>query len=104
MSSISAVPKMTLEGLIPLVKNCPQLEILDIPMNVRPFDPTLLDGVCNTKLSHLGFSHSPIKSPLQVFRSLTRMFPNLKSVSYDMDTHRELWAELDRLLVGSAYK
>jgi hypothetical protein len=90
--------KMTMEGLIPLVKNCPRLAELTIQLHVEPFDPTLLDGVCNTNISKINFLSSPINSPLQVFHSLIRMFPNLKSVDWSRWRQSgESW-ELNRLL------
>jgi len=95
---------MTLRGLIPLVKQCPRLKMLGIPMHVRPVDPALLDGVYNSRLTDFFSLHSTIHSPTQVFRSLIRMFPNLKWVGYGSDPeYGRSWEEVRRLLDDSAF-
>jgi hypothetical protein len=98
------VTQMTLRGLIPLVKQCPRLKMLGIPMHVRPVDPALLDGVYNSRLTDFFSLHSTIHSPTQVFRSLIRMFPNLKWVGYGSDPeYGKSWEEVRRLLDDSAF-
>jgi hypothetical protein len=88
------VSKMMLTGLVPLIKKCPQLRSLSLPLSVEPVDPALLDGVYNTNIRRLSFLYGRIDSPLQVFHSLIRMFPNLRSIEFN-DHHL---AEVSRLL------
>jgi hypothetical protein len=96
----SVVSKMTLTGLVPLIKKCPQLQSLSLSLDAKPVKPALLDGVYNINICRLSFYGSTISSPLQVFRSLIRMFPNLQSVDYEIPY---CWREVNRLLRDSSY-
>jgi hypothetical protein len=91
------VSKMMLTGLIPLIKKCPQLRLLSLPLSVEPVDPALLDGVHNTNTHCLSVLYGPVDSPLQVFHSLIRMFPNLRYVYFN-DPHSSSWIEVNRRL------
>lgn len=81
------VPKITLSGLIPLVKHCPKLESLSISLDARnpPFsqDQTPGSGVSNPILHSAHFFRSPIDQCYKVAAFLSGIFPNLKSVRAD---------------------
>jgi hypothetical protein len=87
---------MTLTGLVPLIRKWPQLRSLSLPLSVEPVNPALLDGVYNMNIHCLSFLYGRIDSPLHLFRSLIRMFPNLRSVECN-DQHSSSW-EVNRLL------
>lgn len=57
-------PTMTLAGLIPLLKHCPRLSYLDIPLFVKPFDLSLLCGISDSTII-LVFFHFPRSNPLR---------------------------------------
>ncbi|KAF8055208.1 hypothetical protein FPV67DRAFT_1544554 [Lyophyllum atratum] len=89
----SSFPNVTLAGLIPLVKNCPQLTDLSLAVSAIPFSLELLQpGICNTLITSIDFFQlCPIENPVAVFRCLVVMFPNLRSVAgggFDSATNR----------------
>ncbi|RDB20538.1 hypothetical protein Hypma_012490 [Hypsizygus marmoreus] len=96
------VTKMTLEGLIPLVRCCPRLNNLLIALIAKPFDPTLLLGSSNMFIRRLMFVRSPIVSPEKVFRCLVLMFPKLNSAKGSgRREDRQNWQKVDQLLRAS---
>ncbi|RDB21734.1 hypothetical protein Hypma_010795 [Hypsizygus marmoreus] len=88
-------PKMTLEGLIPVLKHCPDLNDLDVTAFWKPFQLRLLEGICNTEIRYINVWKSKIESPIAVFRCLTTMFPKLRMVCYDEDEAD--WGELNEM-------
>jgi len=73
--------KMTLAGLIPLVKQCTKLESLRLGLNAQPFDPSQINNdVFNTNIQELCLETYIVPSPREVFLSLHRIFPNLEYV------------------------
>ncbi|RDB21918.1 hypothetical protein Hypma_010807 [Hypsizygus marmoreus] len=99
-------PNITLEGLIPLLRYCPQLEDLDVSPLLRPFPSRLLRGIgCNTRITDL-IVQVGIENPVSVFRCLVLMFPNIQRIrlSYYYSSQREdfgAYLTLDRLLAES---
>ncbi|RDB27601.1 hypothetical protein Hypma_003826 [Hypsizygus marmoreus] len=73
-------PRMTLAGLIPLVKQCPHLSVLGLPVRLDPFEIKLLSGTSNAKIQCLAVLNKSIASPIAVFRCLVAMFPMLRSI------------------------
>jgi hypothetical protein len=89
-------PRMTLSGLVALVKHCPDLIELNLPLDVKPVDSASLDGICNHRFKSLRFGNSSIITPPdEVVRSLTRMFPNLSSVTVAADDQDGLAEDLE---------
>jgi len=78
-------PVPTLAGLIPLIRHCPQLHYLCVPVAAQPFNHGLLEPeICNTAIRVLELDTSSIQGPpIAVFRCLMRMFPNLTSICCD---------------------
>ena len=72
-------PKMTLAGLIPLVKHCTKLGSVKLRIDAQPFDPSQTE-VSNTSIRKLCLETYIIPSPREVFLSLIRIFPNLECV------------------------
>jgi len=71
--------KMTLAGLIPLVKHCTKLQSVKLRIDAQPFDPNQIE-VSNTSIQKLCLETYIIPSPREVFLSLIRIFPNLECV------------------------
>ncbi|KAG5642743.1 hypothetical protein DXG03_002257 [Asterophora parasitica] len=98
-------PKVTLAGIIPLVKNCPDLDCFLLPISAKPFDIGLLDpGIRNTKITELSLAPSLISEPSRVFRCLIVMFPRLRLLEcpgFD-DTSEEGWQRVQTLVSESA--
>ncbi|KAF8059821.1 hypothetical protein FPV67DRAFT_339324 [Lyophyllum atratum] len=80
------LPRVTLAGLIPLVRYCPRLKDLSLSILAMPFNHQILPhGIRNEAIIDLGLVQSPITSPLLVFPCLMLMFPNLASIDVDLD-------------------
>ncbi|GLB44366.1 hypothetical protein LshimejAT787_1602960 [Lyophyllum shimeji] len=95
-------PKITLAGLIPLIRNCSRLSDLWFSIAARPFDSDLLlPGFCNTRITSLFLHKSTIVSPVGVFRCLVLMFPKLKTIDVVEGEGREGWARVSSLLKES---
>ncbi|KAG5342357.1 hypothetical protein C0989_002830 [Termitomyces sp. Mn162] len=74
--------KMTLSGLIPLIRHCPDLNFLQVSIVADPFEPSLLlPKMFNMNITSLHFTHAHIDKPLAVFRCLVCMFPKLQEVT-----------------------
>ncbi|KAF8075776.1 hypothetical protein FPV67DRAFT_1469185 [Lyophyllum atratum] len=74
--------RVTLAGLIPLIRHCGNLNCLSLPIVAEPFDLELLEnGVCNYKVTRLELGRSPIVDPMGVFPCIMSMFPKLCSIS-----------------------
>lgn len=75
-------PRVTLEGVIPLINLCPRLCDLRITINAHPIPLTKLDGIHNNHIKHISLDHSTVVQPRKVFRSLIRMFPHLVALTH----------------------
>ena len=76
-------PHMTLAGLIPLIKYCPDLYCIRLSIFAKPVDPSLHAGIFNNH-THLLYLRAPrIVTPAEVCRSLVLMFPRLEGVFVD---------------------
>jgi hypothetical protein len=74
----------SLACLIPLAKYCPELSTLRMAFNARPIDLRALYGVNGRKLQSLHvYGDSTILHSRQVTRSLTMLFPSLKSIDVE---------------------
>jgi hypothetical protein len=104
MSMFSGRPKMTLTGLIPLVKHCRRLQYLRLMLDIKPINSTQLDSVSNPLIRTLYLGHcSTISEPGKVARTLIRMFPNLSRVSFSgRGAAKEGFKDLNRLLAATA--
>ncbi|KAG5642651.1 hypothetical protein DXG03_002363 [Asterophora parasitica] len=75
----SIPPNVTLAGLIPLIRHCPELNSFSIPIHAKPFDVNLLQpGDRNMTIEYLHFEASTIEAPAAVYRRLLLMFPKLE--------------------------
>ncbi|KAF9462779.1 hypothetical protein BDZ94DRAFT_1322273 [Collybia nuda] len=88
--------RITLKGLVPLIKTCPLLTTLRLPLLAIPVDLKNLDGARNYAVTKLALEHSVITLPGLVFRTLIVMFPNLSGIEY-------MYTEKDNGLQGQAY-
>lgn len=97
-------PKMTLAGLIPVVKRCRDLEVLDLALHMEAIDSSLLDGVSNSIMDELYLrTSSTIAEPVfALVRTLIALFPSISSVerSEDDDDADGEFDDLDRHLDG----
>jgi hypothetical protein len=101
-------PKATLEGIAQLVKYCPQLHTLTIPICAQPVRHTLLNGVSNDQITDINVDCATIVEPKKLFRSLVRLFPNLTAVHArearrlytreEVTEYRNGWEEINNLL------
>ncbi|KIJ63077.1 hypothetical protein HYDPIDRAFT_29769 [Hydnomerulius pinastri MD-312] len=96
-------PKNTLEGLIPLLKNCPKLRSLAFSLDatsvsISPGRPG--GGVQNTHIDVLALSNSPIADEREVAVFLSDILPNVERIDSDhvSDSNEEKWAEVGRWL------
>ncbi|KAF8055237.1 hypothetical protein FPV67DRAFT_1789232 [Lyophyllum atratum] len=83
-SAVNEPPVVTLAGLFPLIRHCPQLSYLCLTLDAKPFgrdQDVLLSGICNRKLTRLGtLPISLITNPEGVFQCLQLMFPCLTTI------------------------
>ena len=96
-------PTMTLAGLLPLLKRCPNLGQLDISLIAKPFDISLLSGIsCFNAVCQVSFPASVIESPSEVFDCIVLMFPHLRGFAgFNYRWHSvddAAWRELRRLI------
>lgn len=99
--------KMTLAGLIPLVKHCMKLESVRLRVDAQPFDPTQVEEVSNTNIQKLCLETYIIPSPGEVFNSLIRIFPNLEYVYQGSRFRASLswpWDDVNYMLHASAVR
>ncbi|KAG5635119.1 hypothetical protein H0H81_012390 [Sphagnurus paluster] len=75
-------PTLTLAGLIPLVKQCPRLSRLGLPIRAIPFDLSILEPGMSSPLSFLGLQCSTVAAAdaEDVARCLIQLFPQLSSL------------------------
>ncbi|KAG5635578.1 hypothetical protein H0H81_010743 [Sphagnurus paluster] len=82
--NISAHSPVTLQGLLSLVRGCPDLETLTLTLDARmdkfPLHAPPGMGACSPKLTKLRLGHSLIRNPENVALFLADVFPNLKTV------------------------
>ncbi|KAG6846780.1 hypothetical protein H0H93_011932, partial [Arthromyces matolae] len=91
-------PKATCQGLISLVRRCPNLSEISITITANPVATDVLDGACNTIIRriHLGGSR-PKKDDLEgVYRTFLAIFPNLETV--DVWYSHKAWKRINDLL------
>lgn len=101
-------PKVTLEGIISLIKFCPRLSELRITIKACPVPPTILDGIHNHHIKTIALDHSTVVQPKKVFRSLIRIFPRLTAITFREVRHlytveeslayKNGWNEINSLL------
>jgi hypothetical protein len=94
---------MTLAGLLPLIKTCPQLRHICLSLNATQIHQSLLLGVSNPIVEELWLCASPIFIPEKVFRSLIMMFPRLKKVRVYGAAEEDGWSTVNDLLNNSAF-
>ncbi|KAF9465162.1 hypothetical protein BDZ94DRAFT_1296673 [Collybia nuda] len=88
-------PIFTLAGLIPMLKQCVHLNFLSLQLELKPLDTIALEGIRNTHITILYLDrNSTVDYPYHVFRTLTSMFPNLRSVE-TRQNHATLQPEKD---------
>ncbi|OJT13463.1 hypothetical protein TRAPUB_9993 [Trametes pubescens] len=80
-------PSLTLEDLIPLAVNCPELRALGLPLNAEevPDGATLerlLPAPSRSPLFAFTACYAPIENPGQVAHFLARLFPKLRAAVY----------------------
>lgn len=104
--------KVTLPGLVPLLRNCPNLALLGIVVDatVLPISSTRLPGagVRNTSLESLWLADSKITRPSLVASFLSAVAPNIEQiVSWNTpllsgrngkDKYMKRWKEVQRLV------
>lgn len=66
--------KMTSAGLIPVVKHCRNLEVLNLVVRFQPVETSLLDGVSNPSIQKL-LVWGP--SIMDVTRNTVALFPDI---------------------------
>lgn len=95
-------PRITLAGLIALIKHCSHLHFFAIALQLIPVDPALLEGA-NINIFRLSLQTSTLTgdSASQFTRSLMGMFPNLKeidcsSASPSSGTGKDEWLVVQR--------
>jgi hypothetical protein len=72
-------PRLTLTGLVPLIKYCPNLRYINMQIDAKPVPFALLEDARNTSIQTINLQGSAIDKHLGVLRSLLRLFPNLTS-------------------------
>ncbi|KIK95530.1 hypothetical protein PAXRUDRAFT_11391 [Paxillus rubicundulus Ve08.2h10] len=104
--------KVTLQGLIPLLRDCPNLALLGVVLDatVLPDASVRLPGagVRNTSLDSLWLADSKITRPTMVAAFLSAVAPNIEQiVSWNTpllsgregkDKYRKRWREVERLM------
>lgn len=112
-SFYSNIPQITLIGLVPIARNCPNLEYLFLTLDARDPPPLSWDqkpggGCSNTKLSSVQFAKSPVARCQEVAAFLSSLFPSLRTIDCGRNTpEKELrsWKVVeDSLRVFSAVR
>ena len=103
-SEESLRPTMTLAGLIPMLRRCPNLRNLDISLVAKPLDLSLLSGISSSNtIYQVCFPASAIESPSEVFDCIVLMFPHLrrfKGFSYRWGSDDSAaWRDLSLLIL-----
>lgn len=95
----------SLEGLIPLVKHCPELQHLELAFNAKAVNPKALYGVFSRCMRCLFvYKGSTITCPEQVTRVLVMLFPHLASIDTDGGiADYEAWFKVRKWIKQSAY-
>ncbi|KAF9238221.1 hypothetical protein BU15DRAFT_62634 [Melanogaster broomeanus] len=105
-------PKLTLQGLIPLLRGCPNLALLGVVVDARILPPPSARlpgaGVRNMSLESLWLADSVITRPSLVAAFLSAVAPNVEQiVSWNTpllsgksgkDKYRKKWREVERLV------
>jgi hypothetical protein len=105
------VPRITLAGLVPLIKHCPNLCNIYMQIDAKPVPLALLEGVRNTRIQTIVIHGSAIDQPLGVLRSLIHLFPNLVYVDGQLarpsgpmspiqERYNNCWENVNDLLRG----
>jgi len=97
-------PKVTLAGLIPLIRHCHELCDLTLSFSAEPFNMKLLQGASNTEIRRLNGGRCPIVFPVGIFRCLVVMFPNLAVVEcrgFESEEEHGAWEKVRDLLARS---
>ena len=96
-------PTMTLAGLLPLLKGCPNLRSLDISLIAKPIDISRPSGISSSNTVYqVCFPASAMESPSEVFDCIVLMFPHLRGFagfSYRWGSDDDAaWRELCQLI------
>ncbi|KAG6837009.1 hypothetical protein H0H93_016469 [Arthromyces matolae] len=101
-------PAITLQGLIPLVANCPRLSKISIPLQGIPFHPAMpmKSHAFNSRITSITLWPATIQQPKQVFRSLVAIFPSLRQIRVSGIDQQGIsdWRVVRDLLRESAFK
>jgi hypothetical protein len=91
--------KVTLAGLVPLARFCPNLEATWLPFDVSNIERPGRK-FRNRQLTKLGIGYSNIKDAMAVAEFLSDIFPNLCSISCPTQNraHKEKWVEVVKML------
>ncbi|TCD60049.1 hypothetical protein EIP91_010843, partial [Steccherinum ochraceum] len=83
-------PYLTLEGLVPLTRECKRLHTLSVVLNALEGQPEtfLTRDVCSRSLQRLNVGHSWIKDPLGAAVLLSHLAPYLESIKWFSQTTR----------------
>ena len=98
--------RITLEGYVPLLQNCPRLSQIRVATACKSFDTRkapLPPGLCNSNLTDIHFPQSSIESSAEcIFRCLILMFPNLQylAIPYNFPSEeaRKSWTDRRQLV------
>lgn len=102
-------PCMTTAGLIPLARNCSQLQSLTLPLDLTNVDDVLTKGKDSKPITHLAlrklsFGHITEMEAIAPFiRKVVGIFPNVESIdcttidgSHPVDVKNSIYGEEDR--------
>ncbi|KAG6846933.1 hypothetical protein H0H93_011023, partial [Arthromyces matolae] len=93
-------PELTLAGLIPLIRNCPDLMMIHLNVVASLVEQKLLEGVHNHKLTKLNLRRSCIQGdPFKVYQTISTMFPRLHQITIFSD--EEGWKVVQEALLTS---
>lgn len=102
-------PTFTLQGLIPLVRYCPESRTLRITLNgsgvPMPWDRRPADGYSNPWICAVALGSSPVDESDKVTAAafLSDLFPNLRKIACGADSpYRKTWAGVEGLLEAFA--
>ncbi|KII93116.1 hypothetical protein PLICRDRAFT_380502 [Plicaturopsis crispa FD-325 SS-3] len=107
--------RITMSGLMSLIRLCPDLDRLSIGINATSNDISPSDGLAtvNRKLTHLYLGNSEIEDPSAVAPILSASLPNLRSFGYwshsrhevgvspteeEIEQYRTRWKEVETAL------
>ncbi|TFK47171.1 hypothetical protein OE88DRAFT_1728638 [Heliocybe sulcata] len=101
--------RLTLNGLVPLVKNCPRLKTLCVPLEEHVSEPSLerVQGLHSDNITTLVVVSNTVEEPASVILFLAHLFPRLQVIENWAESEEEgtmsPWDAIETIVRGINY-